>query len=98
MIDVYVYYKVLETDAVAMQALALELQAHLLLHYGVAGQLKRRPERVDGRQTWMEVYPRAPDDFTATLERAVQHTGLLTKLPTTGARHTEIFTDISSCA
>ena len=98
MIDVYVYYKVLETDAVAMQALALELQAHLLLHCGVAGQLKRRPACVDGRQTWMEVYPRVQDDFVATLELAVQHTALMAKLPTTGARHTEIFSDIVPCA
>lgn len=98
MIDVYVYYKVLETDAVAMQTLALALQAQLLLRCGVAGQLKRRPECVDGRQTWMEVYPNAPDDFVTTLKLAVQHTGLLEKLPTTGTRHTEIFTDVSSCA
>jgi hypothetical protein len=102
MIDVYVYYKVQDAEAIAMQALVLELQADLSVRCGVPGQLKRRPESVNGQQTWMEVYQRAPGDFAATLELALQQTGLAARLaakfPTSGPRHTEIFTDILSCA
>ena len=92
MIDLYVYYKVREEDAAGLAPRVRAMQAQL----GATGQLKRRPEARDGLQTWMEVYPDAPEGFDAIVERAASAAGL--DLLTQGPRRSEIFTDLVPCA
>lgn len=96
MIDLYIYYQVGETDAPALHARVLELQARLAAAHGVACQLKRRPDVCDGLQTWMEIYTGAGPGFDAALDAAVRDAGLATL--TAGARHTEVFMDLLTCA
>jgi hypothetical protein len=92
MIDLYVYYKVREEDATRLGPRVRAMQAQL----GATGQLKRRPEAREGLQTWMEVYPDAPEGFDAIVERAALAAGLHTL--TQGPRRSEIFTDLTPCA
>ena len=56
----------------------------------------KRPEAKDGVQTWMEVYPAAPEGFAAIVDAAAQQAGLLALSDC--ARHAEIFMDLSPCA
>ncbi|MRW84727.1 DUF4936 family protein [Pseudoduganella sp. FT26W] len=94
--DLYIYYKVKDADAASLQAAVVPMQATLAQRHGVAGQLKRRPEGKDGVQTWMEVYPSAPEGFAAALDAAVAAAGL--SAWTSSPRHTEVFGDVVSCA
>jgi hypothetical protein len=93
MIDLYVYYKVRESDAAALAPRVRAMQAALATRHGVAVQLKRRPGAAEGLQTWMEVYPQAGDDFAGELEAAAAQAGLGALLA--GPRRAEIFTDLS---
>ncbi len=93
--DLYIYYQVKEADTASLQAAVVSMQAELARTHGVACQLKRRPESKDGMQTWMEVYAGTPADFAATLGVAAERAGLSTW--TSGARHTEVFTDLVPC-
>ena len=94
--DLYIYYKVKDADAVSLQAAAAVMQVTLAQRHGVAGQLKRRPETREGMQTWMEVYPSTPEGFAAVLDSAVHEAGLLAWIA--GLRHTEVFMDVVLCA
>jgi hypothetical protein len=94
--DLYIYYQVSDADASALSARVRAMQARLLAGHGVAGQLKRRPEAKDGLQTWMEIYPATTDGFDAALAAAVRDASLAELIA--GNRHTEIFTDIQTCA
>ncbi|MES3020402.1 MAG: DUF4936 family protein [Pseudomonadota bacterium] len=96
MFDLYIYYQVREADADALAARVRAMQARLAAAHGVEGQLKRRPDAKDGRQTWMEIYPATAAGFDAALAAAVQDAAL-SEL-TDGNRHTEIFTDLTPCA
>nr|WP_315219494.1 DUF4936 family protein [uncultured Duganella sp.] len=93
--DLYIYYQVKEADTASLQAAVVSMQAELSRLHGVACQLKRRPEASDGLQTWMEVYTATPAGFAATLSGAVERAGL--SAWTSGARHTEVFTDLVPC-
>ena len=96
MVDLYIYYQVRDEHAALLAARVHAMQASLRNRHGVAGALKRRPEASNGMQTWMEIYPASDAAFEAALASAIAstHIGVLI----TGARHTEVFTDISSCA
>jgi hypothetical protein len=94
--DLYIYYQVRNEDAAAMSSRVRAMQARLGLAHGVAGQLKRRPEENDGLQTWMEIYPDTKAGFEAALAAAVAQAALAQL--TAGERHTEIFTDLPTCA
>jgi hypothetical protein len=94
--DLYIYYRVSEGNAAALELRVRAMQARLAGERGIAGQLKRRPEAADGKQTWMEIYPAAPDGFAAALAAAVQDAALAEL--TDGTRHIEIFTDLHPCA
>jgi len=93
--DLYIYYQVKEADTASLQAAVVSMQAELSRTHGVACQLKRRPEARDGLQTWMEVYTATPAAFAAALGGAVERAGL--SAWTSGARHTEVFTDLVPC-
>ena len=94
--DLYVYYKVRREHASDLTQLVGAMQARLKQDYGITTGLKRRPEERDGRQTWMEVYLGVPDGFGAVVERAADETGLAPLIE--GARHSEQFLDVTSCA
>lgn len=96
MMDLFVYYKVPEANAAALQARVTAMQAGLAPHCGGAPGLKRRPEASAGLHTWMEVYPAVDADFTVTLDAAARHAGLAALAA--GPRHSEVFMDLSSCA
>ena len=90
--DLYIYYHVRSEHAASLGPRVRAMQASL----PIAGQLKRRPGERDGRQTWMEVYLDSGDGFESALAQAVQQAGLAAWID--GERHTEVFTEISTCA
>jgi hypothetical protein len=94
--DLYIYYQVRDEDAQALLARLRSMQDGLLASHGVAGQLKRRAEAPDGLQTWMEIYPATAAGFDAALDAAVRDAALAELIA--GNRHTEIFTDLVTCA
>ncbi len=94
--DLYIYYKVKDSDVASLLAALVPMQAALAQHHGVAYQLKRRPETKEGLQTWMEVYSSVPETFAAALHDAVAQAGV--DQHTTGLRHTEVFMDVVQCA
>jgi hypothetical protein len=94
--DLFIYYQVRDADAAALSLRVRAMQARLCAERHVAGQLKRRPQARDGLQTWMEIYPATTDDFDAALSAAA-HDAALSEL-ISGERHTEIFTDVDTCA
>ncbi len=94
--DLYIYYQVRDADAALLAPRVRTMQARLGLEHGVTGQLKRRPETKDGLQTWMEIYPGTKAGFDCALAAAVADAELAQL--TNGKRHTEIFTDVSTCA
>lgn len=96
MVDLYIYYRVVEHNASSLAPLVQAMQAQLAAQHGLAVQLKRRPAASDGMQTWMEVYPATGAGFGAALDAAVEAAALDGFI--FGPRHTEIFTDILPCA
>jgi len=93
--DLYVYYKVRESDAAALAPRVRAMQAGLVRE-GVRNQagfqLKRRPESKDGMQTWMEVYPGVGEAFHARLDDAAAQAGLSALIA--GPRRAEVFVDL----
>lgn len=96
MSDLYVYYKVREQDANALELNLRIMQAELGAATGVYGELKRRPGSTDGVQTWMEVYNGASEDFAPALAAAVDEAGIAGLIH--GERRSETFIDIDPCA
>ncbi|HEX8477541.1 MAG TPA: DUF4936 family protein [Telluria sp.] len=96
MADLFIYYRVPDEHAATLAPRVRAMQALLVQAHGVSGQLKRRPESSDGKQTWMEIYPAAGDGFDAALDAAVHAAALSDCIA--GKRHTEVFTDLSTCA
>jgi len=94
--DLYIYYRVRDGDAAALAARVFAMQARLASEHEVTAQLKRRPGSADGLQTWMEIYIGTGRAFDAALDAAVQEAALSDLI--SGERHTEVFTDIDSCA
>jgi hypothetical protein len=94
--DLYIYYQVRDENAAALSLRVRAMQERLGAACHVSGQLKRRPGAQDGLQTWMEIYPATTAAFDAALAAAV-HDAALSEL-ISGNRHTEIFTDLDTCA
>ena len=96
MIDLYVYYKVGESQAACLEPLVRAMQARLAQDLDVTGQLKRRPDTRDGLQTWMEVYAGVPEQFAAQLDAAAAEAGLVDLIE--GPRRAEVFLEFNACA
>lgn len=94
--DLYIYYKVGESDASALYTAVAPMQAQLAAQFAVTSELKRRPQASEGVQTWMEIYRAVPGNFAATLGEAVQQAGLARWI--VGTRHVEAFVDVVPCA
>jgi len=89
--DLYIYYRVRDEDAAQLAPRVRAMQAAL-----GAGQLKRRPGSSEGQQTWMEIYQDVDSAFDTALALALEQAGVPASIAS--ARHTEVFTDIDSCA
>lgn len=96
MLDLYIYYRVRDEHAGELATRVRTMQASLVLQVGVAGQVKRRPGSSAGLQTWMEIYLDTGSGFDAALNSAVNDAALLELI--VGDRHTEIFTELLTCA
>ncbi len=97
--DIYIYYRVAKSNAIALQQRVTLLQRHLTQRHHIQTYLKkRRPEEHDGYGTWMEIYLNTPPDFETTLQRAVDADNLASLIE--GSRHIERFVDAGdlSCA
>ena len=92
MADLYIYYRVRDDHAALLSPRMRAMQALL----GVEGHVRRRPQSVDGMQTWMEIYLSVSDGFQARLDEAVQRAALAGFID--GPRHTEVFTELPPCA
>lgn len=94
--ELFVYYRVHADAADAVRAMVRRLHASMLSqHPGLTARLLRRPEQVDGFETWMETYAmdaaHAPQGIGPALQAAIeaQAAPLLPLLH--GPRHTEAF-------
>lgn len=98
--DLYIYYRVVPTQAQQLHGKIKAVQAVLQGRFGITGGLKRRPGEQDGQQTWMEVYehiaPGHEEEFTRALERALDDAGIAALIA--GPRHVERFEDVATCA
>jgi Domain of unknown function (DUF4936) len=94
--ELFIYYRVRSIGAAAAEAAVLDLQAQLRHRFPqLKARLLRRPEEVDGLQTWMETYStdplRDPTGIDAGLQSEIEARAL-TLLPLLdGPRHTEVF-------
>lgn len=87
--DYYIYYQVGDAQTQSLRDKVLPMQAALQRHYQIGTALKRRPDRQDGRQTWMEVYLAVPDGFDAALAAAWTDAKITPLIQ--GERHIERF-------
>ncbi len=94
--DLYIYYRVSDGNAAALAARVCAMQARLAREHAVTAQIKRRPGSAEGVQTWMEIYTGAGRGFDAVLDAAVLEAALPELIA--GQRHTEVFTDLETCA
>lgn len=94
--DIYVYYRVPLANVTMLQPRLQAMQQSLAAQHEIACSLKRRPEPIEGCQTWMEIYQQVPEHFAAVLEEAVASLELMTLIA--GERHVETFVDLEACA
>ena len=92
----YVYFKSAIEKESTIIAEEKVLQ-HALRSNGMTSMsLERRPEVVNGMQTWMETYKNVPDDFRTLLETTVAQTAL--PVLQSCERHVEFFLNVEVCA
>jgi hypothetical protein len=96
MMDLYIYYRVTDSNAAQLAPRVRAMQDALHARHGIAGQLKRRPGSTEGQQTWMEIYLAGSAGFDTALAQAVQDAALSELI--VGVRHTEVFMDVELCA
>ena len=94
--DLYIYYRVLVSNASLVTQRVLAMQSQLAQQHGITTALKRRPQEKEQLHTWMEVYHQVPEHFEQALSQAVAAADLDDL--TVGPRHTEHFLDFSPCA
>ena len=96
--ELFVYYRVRETDAHAARAAVLGFQDRLRVrHPELSARLLRRPGAIDGRETWMETYAADPRQglggVDVELQAAIEAEAAAVLQPwLDGPRHTEVFT------
>lgn len=96
LMDLYIYYRARAVDAQRLQTAVGVMQDALRSACHVRCGLKRRPQAVEDRHTWMEVYLSAPADFEILLDAALTRTDLPSLID--GSRHNEYFLDSLPCA
>lgn len=95
MADLYIYYQVSAQHAAQLHTRVRALQA-TVARGAARCQLKRRPAPIGDPQTWMEVYQQVSATFEAELAVAVAASGIAALID--GTRHTEVFTEFTTCA
>ena len=98
--ELFVYYRVLNSDAATVQAAVEGFHAQLhARHPTLIARLLRRPGAVDGWQTWMETYAtdpmRAPAGITPELQADIEAQARVLLPMLDGPRHTEVFVAVS---
>ena len=103
--ELYIYYRVAEAHAVPARAAAIAMQADLRqAHPQLLMRLLRRPNTVDGQQTWMETYAADATEDTlaegidAAMQTAIEHAALVLQPWLASPRHIEVFEVFSPCA
>ena len=90
--ELFVYYKVASINAADARAAFAQMQSQLQrAHPQLCVRLLRRPEEVNGVQTWMETYSVAAVGVDAELQSAIDSAGAAMQPWITGPRHTEVF-------
>jgi Domain of unknown function (DUF4936) len=94
--ELFIYYRLRSSDAIAAQAAVATFQAQLKQRYpALIARLLRRPEEADGQQTWMETYStdpmRDPHGIDADLQTAIEIHATSLSPWLTSPRHTEVF-------
>lgn len=92
----YIYYHSAASHAQQVVDCVLKMQEDLRLQHRIDGSLLRRPEVNSDVVTWMEVYRSAPEEADVLIAAAANSSGLMRLLQ--GARHIEIFVDVTPCA
>ncbi|MEO6352946.1 MAG: DUF4936 family protein [Burkholderiaceae bacterium] len=87
--DYYIYYRVRDAQALTLRDKVLPMQAALQRQYHIGTALKRRPDKQNGTQTWMEVYLTVPDGFDTALADAIAAAEIAQQID--GERHMERF-------
>jgi len=95
--ELFIYYRVRETDRELARNAVLDFQARLRESFPqLATRLLYRPETTDGQVTWMETYatdPRQdPAGITPHLQATIEDFATVLTPLLQGARHAEIFT------
>ena len=99
--ELFVYYRVTTEQAAQALVVALAMQARLQrAQPPLRMRLLRRPEAVDGQQTWMETYATdaaaAPEGIDARLQAIIETAAVVLQPWIAGARHTEVFISCAS--
>jgi Domain of unknown function (DUF4936) len=94
--ELFIYYRVRSANAAPALAAVRHFQARLqTLHPPLSPRLLRRPDEVDGAQTWMETYSTDPmldpAGITAELQAAIEALAQPLAPLIDGPRHTEVF-------
>lgn len=99
--ELFVYYRVRTDDAEAALRHVRDMQARLTAqHPGLNARLLCRPETVEGRQTWMEVYAidtrHSPAGVGPAMQAAIDAEAVALLPLLDGPRHTEVFVPCAS--
>ena len=100
--ELFIYYRLRSTDAAAALVAVQVCLAQLRQQYpSLSTRLLRRPDEVDGLQTWMEIYStdpmREPAGVSAELQTVIEaQTNAALQPWRVGARHTEVFVACAS--
>lgn len=94
--ELFIYYRVESMQADAARAAVAGFQAALRQRFpSLQTRLLRRPEEVDGRQTWMETYAtdpmHDPDGVSTEMQTAIEQAAARLSPWLAGSRHTEVF-------
>jgi Domain of unknown function (DUF4936) len=94
--ELFVYYRLRSIDAAAALTAVHSLQAQLRKrHPQLIARLLRRPEEVDGCQTWMETYStdpmQDPAGISAELQSDIEAQARVLLPMLDGPRHAELF-------
>jgi Domain of unknown function (DUF4936) len=94
--ELFIYYRLDVADAPAAQAAVAVFQAGLRARYPwLRARLLRRPNAIDGRETWMETYAADPalnsTGITPAVTAEIELAAAVLAPWLRGQRHTEVF-------
>lgn len=98
--ELFIYYRVAEARAAQARATAVTMQADLRrAHPQLQTRLLRRPDMVDGQQTWMETYAtdaNCAGSIDAAIQAAIEQAALALLPWLASPRHVEVFIPCAS--